>query len=54
MVKLNPKLSVWAYLYQCSDWMKTPVVPLGTEVLVRKKPYNRPTWSPNREIGCTI
>ena len=54
VVKLNPKLSAWVYLFWRSDWMKTPVVPLGTEVLVHEKPHNRPTWSPNGEICCII
>ena len=35
---INPKLLAWAYLFGQFDWMKTPLAPPGTQVLVHLKP----------------
>ena len=52
--RINPKLSAWAYLFGQYDWMKTPLAPPGTKVLVHMKPNNRNTWAQNGEEGWTI
>ena len=52
--RLNPKLSAWAFLFGEFDYMKTPLTPPGIKCLVHTKISQRPTWSPNSEVGWTI
>ena len=52
--RINPKLSAWAYLFGEFDYLKTPLAPPGTKVLVHMKPNNRTTYAPNGEEGWSI
>jgi hypothetical protein len=43
--RANPKLSASAYLHGNFDFNKTPLVPMGTKVLVHLKPDKQPSWA---------
>ena len=43
-VRLNPKLSAYAYLHGAYDFNRHPMTPPGTKVVVHVKPQQRQTW----------
>ena len=41
---VNPRLSLYAYLFGTFDFNKTPLAPAGTKVIVHKKPKQQNSW----------
>ena len=56
--RLNPKLLSWAYLFGNFDFNKSPLLPLGTKIILHTKPGKRASWDFHGEqeyyIGPTI
>ena len=48
-VRVNSKLSVYAYLFDIFDYNKTLLVPPGTRVIVHNKFSHRVSWVLNGE-----
>ena len=44
-LRVNPKLSAYAYLNGNFDFNKTPLAPPGTKVVIHLKPDQRASWS---------
>ena len=44
LCKINPRLSVYAYLFGTFDFNKIPLVSAGTKVLVHEKPKQQNSW----------
>ena len=42
--RINPKLSVWAYLFGNHNFNKVPLLPSGTKVIIHEKPSQRRSW----------
>ena len=49
--RINPLLSAYAQLEGAFDFNKTPLAPVGTKVIIHKKPTSRPPWSPHGVNG---
>ena len=45
--RINPKLSAFSQTEGAFDFNKTPLSPVGINVIVHKKPQSRPAWSPH-------
>ena len=52
--RLNPKLSTWAYLFGNFDFNKSPLLPLGTKIILHTKPGKRASWDFHGEQGYYI
>ena len=52
--RLNPRLSTYAQLSGDFDYNKTPLVPLGTNVLVYETPTSRKSWATHGVEGWYV
>lgn len=50
-LRLNPKLSSYAYLFWNSDFNRCPLAPPGTRIVVHDRPENRLSWGFNGSGG---
>ena len=52
--RLNPKLSVYTFLFGEFDFNATPLAPPGTRVVSHTKPALRASWQHNGEYGWYV
>eukprot|EP00957_Ditylum_brightwellii_P107355 8191849-Ditylum_brightwellii.AAC.1 len=51
MSRVNPKLSVYAYVFGHYNFSECPLAPLNTKVILHKKPDQRESWGYH---GCPV
>jgi hypothetical protein len=52
--RLNPRLSAEEHLNGTFDFNRTPLAPLGTKVIIHKKPSERRSWAPHGLDGWYV
>jgi hypothetical protein len=52
--RINPKLSAHAQVFGQFSYLRTPLGPPGTPVLMHEKPSNRGTWAPHATEGWYV
>ena len=49
--RINPQLSLYAQLWGSFNYDKTPIVHMGTKLLLHEKPEIRESWAPHTVKG---